>query len=228
MILELGGKSACIYLAGGDLEIAVRRSLSTVFNNQGQTCSALTRLLVPREELYEVEEALLAYYQEHVKIGAPDKEDTTIGPLVSSTQRDTVMNYIQSGIEAEARLLIGGKSIDRVGYYVEPTIFTQVDNRMKIAQEEIFGPVLCVIPYDTVEEAIDLANDSIYGLSGCVVGPEDQAEAVARQLRTGNVFINDGYRNPRAPFGGYKLSGVGREIGLYGLEDYLEIKAILR
>ena len=151
-----------------------------------------------------------------------------VGPIVSEDQMETVLNYIEKGKEEGAEVLVGGNKMDRKGYYVEPTVFVNVTNDMTIAQEEIFGPVLVVITYDSVEEAIELANDSIYGLSGGVVGPKDEAIKVARQLKTANITINDGARTPKAPFGGYKQSGLGRENGLYGVEDYLELKAIFK
>ena len=146
--------------------------------------------------------------------------------MVSKDQLETVLSYIEAGKEAGANILYGGHRVEGEGAFVEATVFTEVTNDMTIAQEEIFGPVLCVITYQTVEEAIAIANDSSYGLSGAVVGPQDQAEDLAHQLRTGNVFVNNGDRNPLAPFGGYKESGLGRENGLYGIDDYVEIKAI--
>ncbi len=149
-----------------------------------------------------------------------------VGPLVSQDQMDTVLEYIETGKKEGAETLVGGNKIDRTGFYVEPTVFVNATNDMTISQEEIFGSVLTVLTYDTVEEAIEIGNDSIYGLSGAVIGPEEEAVKVARQLRTGNVIVNGQGRNPRAPFGGYKQSGRGRELGIYGVEDYLEIKSI--
>lgn len=227
LVLELGGKSPMVYLKGGDLELAVKNAADTVLNNQGQTCSALTRLFVPKDELERTKEVIKNYYAD-VKVGDPAEEDTLVGPMVSEGQMETVLDYIKKGKEEGAEILVGGNKMDRTGFYIEPTVFVNVTNDMTIAQEEIFGPVLVVITYDTVEEAIELANDSIYGLSGGVVGPEEEAVKVARQLRTGNILINDGARSPKAPFGGYKQSGFGRENGLYGVEDYFEVKAIFR
>ncbi|SFK71431.1 aldehyde dehydrogenase (NAD+) [Marinilactibacillus piezotolerans] len=227
LVLELGGKSPMVYLKGGDLELAVKNAANTVLHNQGQTCSALTRLFVPKDELERTKEVLKDYYKD-IKVGDPAEEDTVVGPLVSKDQMETVLGYIEKGKEEGADVLIGGNKMDRKGYYVEPTVFVNVKNDMTIAQEEIFGPVLVVITYDDIEEAIELANDSIYGLSGGVVGPEEEAVKVARQIRTGNITINDAARSPKAPFGGYKQSGFGRENGLYGVEDYFEIKAIFR
>ncbi len=227
LVLELGGKSPMIYLKGGDLELAVKKAADTVLHNQGQTCSALTRLFVPEDELERTKEAIKDYYKD-IKVGDPDEDDTMVGPVVSADQLETVLGYIEKGKEEGAEVLVGGNQIDRTGYYVEPTVFVNVTNDMTIAQEEIFGPVLVVITYKTLDEAIELANDSDYGLSGGVVGPKDEAIEVARKLRTGNIMINDSARTPKAPFGGYKQSGLGRENGVYGLEDYLEIKAIFK
>lgn len=227
IVLELGGKSPMIYLKGGDLELAVKNAADTVLHNQGQTCSALTRLFVPEDELERTKEVIKEYYKD-VKVGDPKEDDTMVGPLVSDGQRETVLDYIKKGKQEGAEVLVGGNKIDGTGYFVEPTVFVNVTNDMTIAQEEIFGPVLVVLTYKSVEEAIELANDSDYGLSGGVVGPKDEAIDVARQLRTGNIIINDSERSPRAPFGGYKQSGFGRENGVYGLEDYLEIKAIFK
>lgn len=226
IVLELGGKSPLIYLKGGDLEAAVKQAMNTVLNNQGQTCTALTRLLVPKDDLEETKQHILDFYDEVVKVGDPTDDDTKVGPLISESQRETVLDYIEKGKEEGAEILIGGNKIDRPGFYVEPTVFVNATNDMVISQEEIFGPVLTVLTYDTVEEAIDIGNDSIYGLSGGVVGPEDEAKEVARQLRTGNILVNGQGRIPEAPFGGYKQSGRGRELGIFGVEDYLEIKAI--
>lgn len=225
LVLELGGKSPMVYLKGGDLELAVKKSATTLLNNQGQTCSALSRLIVPKDELEKTKELLKEFYED-IKVGDPADEDTVVGPISSKDQYETVLNYIQKGKEEGAEVLLGGNKIEGKGYYVEPTVFVHVTNDMTIAQEEIFGPVLVVITYDSVEEAVEIANDVIYGLSGAVVGPEEEAIKVARQIRTGNVLINDGEETAKAPFGGYKQSGLGRENGLYGVEDYLEVKAL--
>ena len=226
VVLELGGKSPLIYLKGGDLKAAVKQAMNTVLNNQGQTCTALTRLLVPKDDLEETKQHILDFYETEVTVGDPTSEDTKVGPLVSADQRDTVLEYIEAGKEEGAEILVGGNKIDGPGYYVEPTVFVNATNDMKISQEEIFGPVLTVLTYDTVEDAVEIGNDIVYGLSGAVVGPEDEAVKVARQLRTGNVLVNGAGRVPEAPFGGYKQSGRGRENGIYGVKDYLEIKAI--
>jgi len=225
LVLELGGKSPLVYLKGGDLELAVKQSMDSILNNQGQTCTALSRLLVPEDELEETKEAIKDYYDEAVVIGDPTNDDTMVGPMVSQDQLDTVLDYIETGKEEGAELLIGGNEIEGTGYYLEPTVFI-ADNDMTISQEEIFGPVLTVITYEDEEEAVELGNDVVYGLSGAVVGPDEKAEEVARQLRTGNIFVNAGDRVAKAPFGGYKQSGRGRENGMYGVEDYLEMKAL--
>lgn len=225
VVLELGGKSPLVYLKGGDLKAAVKQSMDTVLNNQGQTCTALTRLLVPEDELEDAKQAVLDYYEEAVVIGDPTNKETMVGPMVSEDQQQTVLDYIETGKQEGAEILVGGGKIDGPGYYVEPTVFI-ADNDMTISQEEIFGPVLNIITYKDKEEAIELANDVVYGLSGAVVGPQEEAEEVAAQLRTGNIIVNGGDRIAKAPFGGYKQSGRGRENGIYGVEDYLEIKSL--
>lgn len=227
IVLELGGKSVMLYLEGGDLEAAIKQSAGTVIDNQGQTCSALSRLLVPKGKLEETEAFIKEYYKD-LKVGNPADDDVRVGPMVSEDQYNTVLDYIKKGKEEGAEVLVGGKAIEGKGFFIEPTVFTNVTNDMTIAREEIFGPVLTVLTYDTVEEAIEIANDSPYGLSGAVVGPQEEAVAVARKLRTGNVTVNQGNRNPSAPFGGYKESGFGRENGTYAIEDYVELKAIFK
>lgn len=226
IVLELGGKSPLIYLKGGDLKAAVKQAMNTVLNNQGQTCTALTRLLVPKGDLDETKQLILDFYEKEVTIGDPTKDEIKVGPLVSADQRETVLEYIEEGKAEGAEILVGGNKIDGPGYFIEPTVFVNATNEMKISQEEIFGPVLTVLSYDTVEEAIEIGNDIVYGLSGAVVGPKKEAIEVARQLRTGNVLVNGAPRVPSAPFGGYKQSGRGRENGIFGVKDYLEIKAI--
>lgn len=227
VVLELGGKSPMIYLDGGDLQMAVEAAASTVLDNQGQTCSALSRLLIPKADLEETKRIIKEYYQDIV-VGDPTQKETRVGPMVSKEQMERVLDYIQKGTDEGAEILVGGHRSPDKGYFVEPTVFVNVDNQMTIAQEEIFGPVLVVITYDSVEEAIQIANDTIYGLSGAVVGPQEEAIAVAKKIRTGNVTVNGGDRSAKAPFGGYKQSGIGRENGLFGLEDYLEVKAIFK
>jgi len=229
--LELGGKSANVLLDDADLDTAVPAGLFACWLNSGQTCSALTRMVVPRSRLAEVEDKAVAAAGTFV-VGNAFDDGVTIGPLVSSAQRDRVRGYIQKGIDEGAKLLAGGAEppdgLD-VGYFVQPTIFSEVTSDMTIAQEEIFGPVLTILPYDTEEEAIRIANDSIYGLAGGVWSADPaHAEAVARQMRTGQVDINGGAFNPKAPFGGYKQSGIGRERGRFGVEEFLETKSLQR
>jgi acyl-CoA reductase-like NAD-dependent aldehyde dehydrogenase len=229
--LELGGKSANILLDDADFATAVPAGLFGCYMNSGQTCSALTRMLVPRDKLAEVEEIATAAAAGFAP-GDPFEQGRLLGPLVSSVQRDRVRDYIQKGIDEGAKLLVGGpdapEGLDK-GYYVKQTIFSDVTADMTIAQEEIFGPVLSIIPYDTEEEAIEIANGTPYGLAGAVWGADTaRAERVARQMRTGQVDINGGQFNPEAPFGGYKQSGLGRERGPFGLEEFVETKAMQR
>jgi aldehyde dehydrogenase (NAD+) len=229
--LELGGKSANILLDDADLATAVPAGVFACYMNSGQTCSALTRMLVPREKLAEVEE-LARTAAEGFAPGDPFEAGKLLGPLVSSVQRDRVRGYINKGIEEGAKLVIGGAEAPEgleKGFFVQPTVFSDVTRTMTIANEEIFGPVLSIIPYDSEEEAIEIANDTPYGLSGGVSsGDPARAEKVARQLRTGQVDINGAAFNPSAPFGGYKQSGIGRERGRYGLEEFIETKAMQR
>jgi aldehyde dehydrogenase (NAD+) len=227
--LELGGKSANVILGDADLSKAVPDGVGKCYLNSGQTCSALTRMLVPRDRLAEVE-ALATTAAESFTPGDPFDAATRLGPLVSSAQRDRVRNYIDKGIGEGAVLLTGGaESPDGLeeGFFVKPTVFSSVTREMTIARDEIFGPVLVIIPYDSEEEAVEIANDTEYGLAGGVwAGNPERAKAVARRLRTGQVEINGGGFNPMAPFGGYKQSGNGREFGAFGLEEFLEVKAM--
>ena len=229
--LELGGKSANIILEDADIATAVGTGVFGCFLNSGQTCSALTRMIVPRSKLDEVEAVAVAAASGFPP-GNPQTEGVMIGPLVSAIQRDRVRNYIKAGIDEGAKLLVGGPDAPEgleTGYYIQPTIFSEVTRDMTIAREEIFGPVLVIIPVDSEEEAIEIANESQYGLAGSVwAGDPAHAEHVARQLRTGQVDINGGQFNPSAPFGGYKQSGNGRERGRWGLEEFLETKAMQR
>ena len=227
--LELGGKSANVILGDADLSKAVPDGVGKCYLNSGQTCSALTRMLVPRDRLSEVEELATAAAESFTP-GDPFDSATRLGPLVSSAQRDRVRNYIDKGIGEGAELLTGGAEapdgLDE-GFFVKPTVFSSVTRDMTIARDEIFGPVLVIIPYDTEEEAVEIANDTEYGLAGGVwAGDPERAKAVARRLRTGQVEVNGGGFNPMAPFGGYKQSGNGREFGAFGLEEFLEIKAM--
>jgi aldehyde dehydrogenase (NAD+)/betaine-aldehyde dehydrogenase len=227
--LELGGKSPNVILDDADLETAVTDGVTKCYFNSGQTCSALTRMLVPRERLAEAEQ-IAAAVAGACTVGDPFAEDTKLGPLVSDVQRERVRGYIQKGIDEGAKLVTGGveppEGADR-GFFVQPTVFSDVRNDMTIAQEEIFGPVLSIIPYDDEEDAIRIANDSAYGLAGGVwSSDEERAKRVARRIRTGQVEINGGVFNPLAPFGGYKQSGHGRELGRHALEEYLAVKSM--
>ena len=227
--LELGGKSPNVILEDADLGRAVADGVAKAFLNSGQTCSALTRMIVPRDKLPEVEQ-LAVQAAETYTPGDPFSGDTRLGPLVSATQRERVRGYIQKGIDEGAKLLTGGvdapEGLDK-GYFVRPTVFSEVDPDSTIAQEEIFGPVLSIIPFDNEAEAVEIANNTVYGLAGGVwSGDADRAKGVARQLRTGQVEVNGGSFNAMAPFGGYKQSGHGRELGKFGLEEYLEVKSL--
>jgi acyl-CoA reductase-like NAD-dependent aldehyde dehydrogenase len=227
--LELGGKSANVILPDADLSKAVPDGVFKAFLNSGQTCSALTRMLVPRDKLAEVEQ-LAAATAAGFAPGDPFGGAAMLGPLVSAAQRQRVRDYIQKGIDEGAKLIAGGPEAPEgleKGYYVQPTVFSDVRNDMTIAQEEIFGPVLSILPYDTEEEAIEIANDTVYGLSGGVwSGDPEHAKQVALKLRTGQVEVNGGAFNTAAPFGGYKQSGLGREGGVFGLEEFLETKSL--
>ncbi|GAA6491467.1 aldehyde dehydrogenase family protein [Candidatus Bariatricus faecipullorum] len=223
--LELGGKSAAILLKGGDWEQGIRSVLDTVMLNGGQTCNALTRLLVPEDELEKAEEILVRQTAGY-KFGPVEDPETDMGPLASRKQFDRVKGYIELGIQEGARVLLGKVPEDDGSYKVEPVIFSDVKRDMRIAQEEIFGPVLVVLPYKDVEEAVSIANDSIYGLAGGVFGPEKEANEVARQMKTGTVYVNAGQWDVASPFGGYRQSGLGREGGVEGYEEFLEVKTI--
>jgi acyl-CoA reductase-like NAD-dependent aldehyde dehydrogenase len=227
--LELGGKSPNVILDDADLEQAVADGVAKAFLNSGQTCSALTRMIVPRSKLAEVE-AIAKATAEAFTPGDPFGESTRLGPLVSEAQRERVRGYIKKGEKEGARLVTGGAEAPEgleQGYFVRPTVFSDVTTDMTIAQEEIFGPVLSILPYDDDEEAVRIANDTIYGLAGGVwSGDVERAKAVARRIRTGQVEVNGGSFNPMAPFGGYKQSGKGRELGKFGIEEYLETKSL--
>jgi acyl-CoA reductase-like NAD-dependent aldehyde dehydrogenase len=227
--LELGGKSPNVILDDADLEKAVADGVAKAFLNSGQTCSALTRMIVPRSKLAEVE-AIAKATADAFTPGDPFGENTRLGPLVSESQRERVRGYIKKGEEEGARLVTGGAEAPEgleSGYFVRPTVFSDVTTDMTIAQEEIFGPVLSILPYDDEDEAIRIANDTIYGLAGGVwSGDAERAKAVARRIRTGQVEVNGGSFNPMAPFGGYKQSGKGRELGKFGIEEFLETKSL--
>lgn len=228
---ELGGKSPNVMLPDADFARAVPLGVAAAFRNVGQSCSAPTRMIVPRERLAEVE-ALAREAAQALVVGDPMSEQTMLGPIANRAQFDRVQHLIGVGIEEDgAKLLCGGSGRPdglTQGFYARPTIFSSVETGMRVAQEEIFGPVLCILPYDSVEEAVVIANDTVYGLGAHVQGADiAQARAVASQIRAGQVLINHPAWNPFAPFGGYKLSGNGREYGSHGLEEYLETKAIL-
>jgi betaine-aldehyde dehydrogenase len=231
VVLELGGKSPNVILDDADFEKAVSDGVAKCFLNSGQTCSALTRMIVPRERLEEAERLAAAKAGKY-SLGDPFDESIRLGPLVSDSQLERVRGYIEKGLEEGARLVTGGAEAPeepRQGYFVRPTVFSEVKPDMTIAQEEIFGPVLSIMPYDTEDEAVEIANGTIYGLAGGVwSGDQAHAEQVARRLRTGQVDINGAMYNPLAPFGGYKQSGVGRENGRIGFEEFLETKSLQR
>ncbi len=227
---ELGGKSANIILDDADLKKAVVQGVRNCFSNTGQSCNAPSRMFVPKAKQDEAI-ALAKGAAESVKVGDPFAEGTTMGPVVSEAQFNKIQRLIQKGIEEGATLVTGGpgrpEGLNR-GYYVRPTVFANVRNDMTIAREEIFGPVLSIIPYETEADAIRMANDTPYGLSGYVQsGSIEHARKVARQLRTGNVHVNGAGTDMKAPFGGYKQSGNGREWGKFGFVEFLEIKAVL-
>jgi acyl-CoA reductase-like NAD-dependent aldehyde dehydrogenase len=227
--LELGGKSPNVILEDADFERAIADGVAKCFLNSGQTCSALTRMLVPRTRLEEAEQAAAAVAQRFTP-GDPFAPETRLGPLVSDTQLERVRGYIRKGLEEGAKLVTGGQEPpDGVeqGYFVRPTVFSEVTPEMTIAREEIFGPVLVLMPYDDEDDAVRIANATDYGLAGGVWSAhEERAKRVARRIRTGQVEINGGAFNPMAPFGGYKQSGHGRELGRFGLEEFLTVKAL--
>jgi betaine-aldehyde dehydrogenase len=228
--LELGGKSASVILEDADLATAVKGTLNNCYLNSGQTCTALTRMLVPQSK-YEEAAKMAAELAKSFTVGDPLAESTRLGPLTSLTQLERVRGYIKKGLEEGAELLAGGaeppEGAPAGGYYVRPTVFGKVRNEMTIAQEEIFGPVLSIIAYKDEEDAIRIANDTPYGLAGAVWSKDDaHAQRVARRIRAGQVDVNGGAFNINAPFGGFKQSGHGREAGVYGLEEFLEYKSL--
>ncbi len=229
--LELGGKSANVILDDADLQTAVVDGIGKCFLNSGQTCSALTRMLVPSSRLAEAE-AIAALAVDAVVVGDPFDVATNVGPMVSAAHRNRVLGYIRRGIDEGARVVIGGtEPVDGIerGYFVRPTVFSDAKPDMTIAQEEIFGPVLVILPYDDEDDAVAIANGTTYGLAGGVwSGDPEHAQRIARRLRTGQVEINGGAFSPIAPFGGYKQSGNGRELGPYGMLEFLETKAMFR
>jgi aldehyde dehydrogenase (NAD+) len=227
---ELGGKSANILLDDADFKKAVTRDVIGCFSNSGQSCNAPTRMLVPESRLTEVKEIARAAAAK-VKVGNPDAEGTTMGPVVSELQYNKIQKLIQAGIDEGAELVCGGTGKPEglaTGYYVKPTVFANVNNEMTIAREEIFGPVLSILPYKDEADAVRIANDTVYGLSGYITSSNiERARKVAAQLRTGMVHLNGSGVDLAAPFGGYKQSGNGREWGAHGFHDFLETKAVM-
>ena len=227
---ELGGKSANILLDDADFNKAVAKGVMHCMNNSGQSCNAPTRMLVPNSKMNAVIE-IAKNTLDKIIVGDPESENTTIGPVVSEIQYNKIKNLIETGIKEGATLVSGGTNAPEgynKGYYIEPTIFANVTNDMTIAREEIFGPVLSILGYNDEEDAINIANETIYGLSGYVSSENiENAKEVASKLRTGMVHINNAPGDQAAPFGGYKMSGNGREWGEFGLEDFLEIKSVM-
>ncbi len=227
---ELGGKSPNVLLDDADFERAVKQSVLHVFQNSGQSCNAPTRMLVPADKLAEVE-AIAKRITSGVMVGDPASDKTTVGPVVSKIQFDRVEGYIQKGIKEGARLVAGGagrpEGLEK-GYFVKPTIFSGVRNDMTIAREEIFGPVLCILPYETEEQAVQIANDTPYGLAAYVWSQDNaRARRVGSRIRAGQVTLNGASGDMKTPFGGFKMSGNGREYGEFGLRDFLEVKAVI-
>jgi aldehyde dehydrogenase (NAD+) len=228
--LELGGKSPTIMLDDAVLQKTIPAALVMAFMNSGQACAAGTRLLVPKSRLEAVKSAIVDAMH-FFSVGDPADPKTAVGPMVSQNQYERVQSYIRNGIQEGAEVLTGGEGHPEgfeMGYFVKPTVFVNVKNEMTISQEEIFGPVLCVIAYDSEDEAIQIANESNYGLHAAVLGTDLQrARRVASQIRAGRVVINGMTDDSQAPWGGFKFSGVGREYGRYGIEAFLETRAIL-
>jgi len=230
LALELGGKSASVILDDADLAAAVKGTVNGCYLNSGQTCTALTRMLVPAS-LYQEAARIAAEVAKGFTVGDPLAETTRLGPLSSQAQLERVRGFIRKGLQEGAELLAGGaeppEGVPPGGYYVKPTVFGKVRNDMTIAREEIFGPVLSIIAYQDEEDAVRIANDTVYGLAGAVWSRDDaRAQRVARRIRAGQVDVNGGAFNMNAPFGGFKQSGHGREAGVYGLEEFLEYKSL--
>jgi aldehyde dehydrogenase (NAD+) len=226
---ELGGKSPALVLEGADPAQAVQRTLGSVLMNSGQSCIAPARLLVPRDRQEEIA-ALAAEVMKGTETGDPSQEGRHIGPVVNKTQWDKVQGLIAKGLEEGAKLEVGGPGRPdgvETGYFVKPTLFSGVRNDMTIAREEIFGPVVTIIPYDDEEDAVRIANDTDYGLSAVVFGDATAVKRVAPRLRAGMVYVNGGAPDPDLPFGGYKQSGNGREHGKFGLAEFLEVKSLV-
>jgi aldehyde dehydrogenase (NAD+) len=224
VFLELGGKGPSIALPDADIAAVAKATAGRCFGKSGQVCASLTRLIVPRDKVAEAE-AAAAEFAQGLKVGDPSDESTAMGPVVSAAHRQRVRAYIEAGIAEGARLVVGGldAEVPAVGHYVAPTVLSDVTSSMTVAREEIFGPVLSIIGYDDVDQAVEIANDSDYGLTGAVWGAD--AAHIAKRLRVGLVGVNGGRLNIDAPFGGYKQSGYGREFGVYGIEEFLEVKS---
>ena len=226
---ELGGKSANIILDDADFATVIARDVATMCNNSGQSCSAPSRMLVPASRMDEAA-AIAAAAAKNVVVGDPKDDASKIGPVVSGVQYNRIQQLIEKGISEGATLQVGGPGKPEgleTGYFVKPTVFSHVSNDMTIAREEVFGPVLVMIGYEDDDDAVRIANDSAYGLSGYISGSSDRAKAMARRIRTGNVHLNGARGDLNAPFGGYKQSGNGREWGEFGMEEFLETKAIM-
>ncbi|MCF0254188.1 MAG: aldehyde dehydrogenase family protein, partial [Duodenibacillus sp.] len=218
-----------IWLPKGDYALAADQLMGSIFLNSGQTCTALSRLLVPRARLAEAERLLVSKLPAYI-VGDPLDPATRIGPVASRQQFEKVSSYIRKGLEEGARLVAGGvpeaPAGDARGWYVRPTILSDVTPGMTVAQEEIFGPVLCILAYDTVDEAVEIANGTIYGLNAAVFGDKAECLRIARRLKSGNVYVNDAPRDGTAPFGGFKQSGIGREGGIEGIKEFTELKTV--
>lgn len=224
-ILEMGGKSAILLLRSGDAKKAVKEAATSVFINSGQTCCAFTRLLIPKEKKEEIENYLVQIINSY-KVGNPKNPATDIGPVVSKQAYDKINAYITSARDEQMTIITSENEIPERGWYIKPTAIIGASAEMKIAKEEIFGPVLTVILYETEEEALQIANSLEYGLDGAVFGEQAEAEQIARKMQAGNVHVNGAPYNISMPFGGYKQSGIGREGGIEGFEEYLETKSI--
>lgn len=228
--LELGGKSPLVVLEDADVEEAAKIAVSHIAMNTGQVCTAATRIIIPASMKEKFEEAVKKVLPSF-PVGDPLNKDNVTGPLVAEKQWDRVQDYIKKGIDEGAKLLTGGTGKPdglETGYFVKPTVFTDVSNDMVIAQEEIFGPVTTIITYDDLEQALEIANDTIYGLAGYAVGKDQETlDYVAKNIRAGQIIVNDAEQDRAAPFGGFKQSGIGREWGAFGIEEYLEPKAIM-
>ncbi len=224
--LELGGKSPYIILKGSNYDEAIHLCFNSIFLNSGQTCTAFSRLIIPKSEQPLIEKKLVDIAKEYT-LGDPESHDVKMGPLSSLRQYEKVKQYIEKGVEEGALLLTGSVPENKDGsYYIAPTIFTNVNSEMSIAKDEIFGPVLCVFTYENETEAVRIANDTRYGLNAGVYGEKEKAISIAKQIKAGNVYINASPRDTSAPFGGYKQSGLGREGGIYGMIEFTQQKAL--